>query len=87
MSHTIEDGYRLYNERKFKEAFDALYDAAALQNNSEAQYYLGMMYHDGDGVDKDMDKAIKWWSKARRNGHVDAANKMSEISTSTKNMF
>ncbi len=87
MSHTTEDGYRLYNEKKFKEAFDALYDAALFHNNAEAQYYLGMMYHDGDGVAQDIDKAIKWWSKARRNGHVDAANKMSEISTSTKNMF
>lgn len=87
MSNTVEDGYRLYNERKFKEAFDALFDAAAYENNSEAQYYIGMMYHDGDGVEKNVDSAIKWWKKARRNGHVHAASRMAEIFTSTKNMF
>ena len=87
MSYTIEDGYRLYNEKKFKEAFDTLFDAAAYENNSEAQYYIGMMYYDGTGVEKNIDKAVKWWTKARRSGHVDAASRMAEISITTKNMF
>jgi len=87
MSNTVEDGYKLYNERKFKEAFDALFDAAAYDNNSEAQYFIGMMYHEGDGVEKNLDSAIKWWTKARRNGHVHAASRMAEISITTKNMF
>lgn len=87
MSKTLEDGYRLYNERKFKESFELLFDAAAYENNSEAQYYIGMMYQDGDGVEKSIDKAVKFWTKARRNGHVDAASRMAEISITTKNMF
>ncbi len=43
MPLTEEDGYRLYNERKFKEAFDILFDKAAYENNAEAQYYIGKM--------------------------------------------
>ncbi len=87
MSYTIEDGYRFYNEKRFKEAFDTLFDAAAYENSSEAQFYIGMMYYHGDGVEKSEDKALKFWTKARRNGHVDAASRMAEISITTKNMF
>ncbi len=87
MSYTIEDGYKLYNEQKFEESFIALFDAATYENNSEAQYYIGMMYCDGSGVAKNIDKALKYWTKARRNGHVDAASRMAEISITTKNMF
>lgn len=87
MGFTTEDAYKLYNDKRFKEAFDALFDAAAYENNHEAQFYLGMMYFHGDGVEKNLDKAVKWWTKARRGGHVDAASRMAEISITTKNMF
>jgi hypothetical protein len=87
MNVDLQEGYRLYNERKFKEAYDILFDAALYGNNGEAQYYLGMMYFYGDGVNEDLEAAKKWWQKAVRNGQVDAANRLSELSTSTKNMF
>lgn len=87
MQHSVDDGYVLYNERKFKEAFDALYDAAAYENNAEAQYFIGLMYFHGDGVAKSVENAQKFWKKALRNGHIDAANQLSHISTSTKHMF
>ncbi|MBU1658492.1 SEL1-like repeat protein [bacterium] len=87
MALTTQDGYNLYNERKFKEAFDILFDAAAYENNAEAQYFVGKMYRDGDGVEKSLENALKWWKKARQNGQRDAAFQMSEIQTSTKNMF
>ena len=87
MSTTLEDGYRFYNERKFTEAYAALYDAAAYENNGEAQYYIGMMYRNGFGVEKSEEQAMHWWTKARRNGQRNAAFALSEIKTSTKNMF
>ncbi|MDD2790108.1 MAG: hypothetical protein PHU40_05510 [Sulfurimonas sp.] len=87
MSLTVEDGFRLYEERKFTEAFEILFDAAAYKNNGEAQYYVGLMYRNGFGVEASEEKAITWWTKARRNGQRDAAFAMSEINTSTKNMF
>lgn len=87
MQYSVDDGYKLYNERKFKEAFDALYDAAAYENNAEAQYYIGLMYMHGDGVEKSVESAQKFWRKALQRGHIDAANQLSHISTSTKYMF
>ena len=87
MSNVIDTGFNLYNEKKFKEAYDLLFEEAAYNNNAEAQYLVGKMCHDGDGVEKSVDEAMKWWKKATRNGQRDAAFAMSEIKTSTKNMF
>jgi len=87
MSLTVEDGFKLYNERKFKEAFEMLFDFAAYENDGEAQYLIGKMYREGDGVKQSESDAIRWWTKARRNGQRDAAFQMSEIQTSTKMIF
>lgn len=87
MSHETLDGFTLYGQQRYKEAYDALYESAAFGRDAEAQYYLGMMYFYGDGVEKDAKKAEEWWKKAMRNGSIDAANRLSEISTSTKHAF
>lgn len=87
MQNSVENGYKLYNDRKFEEAFEALYDAAAYENNAEAQYYIGLMYFHGDGVEKNIESAQKFWKKALQRGHIDAANQLSHIATSTKYMF
>jgi TPR repeat protein len=87
MSNIVEDGFALYNERKFKEAFEILFDEAAYKNSAEAQYLIGKMYRDGDGVEQNLENALRWWKKARQNGQRDAAFQMAEIQTTTKNMF
>lgn len=87
MATLIDEAYELYNQRKFKEVFDCIYDAAAYENNGEAQYLLGRLYYHGDGVEKSEENALKWWTKARRNGQRDAAFQMAQIRVSTKNMF
>ena len=46
-----------------------------------------MIYFYGEGVEKDIDQAMEWWKKAMRNGHTDAAYRLSEIATSTKTTF
>jgi TPR repeat protein len=40
------------------------YRQAAEQGNAQAQYDLGMAYHNGTGVPKDDIEARKWWLKA-----------------------
>jgi TPR repeat protein len=87
MAATLQEGIALYNEKKFEEAYEVFYPLAAYERNAEAQFYLGMMYHDGEGVEKDIDKAIGWWKKAMREGHQEAAYSLSEINTSTKTTF
>lgn len=45
----------------------------ALNGNHDAEFELGVMFHDGDGVDQDYSKAIEWYTKAARGGNRQAA--------------
>lgn len=48
----------------------------ALQNDSAAQYSLGMKYASGDGTAKDYHAALSWFLKAADNGNPRAAVKI-----------
>ena len=41
----------------------------AEQGNAEAQFNVGLMYYEGDGVEQDYAEAAKWFSKASEKGH------------------
>jgi len=45
---------------------------SAEQGNAEAQFRLGVIYGNGDGVDIDHDAAIEWFNQAARQGHENA---------------
>lgn len=53
------------------QAMDALHRSAE-QGHAEAQFRLGVIYGNGDGVDIDHQKAMSWFSKAARQGHENA---------------
>lgn len=44
----------------------------AAQGVPDAQYELGRIYHDADGVSQDLTESLKWVRKAAAQGHVDA---------------
>lgn len=46
--------------------------ALAEQGDAEAQFVLGTMYRDGQGVEKNLEETLKWWEMAAELGHVDA---------------
>jgi len=83
----LYDGIEAYDAQEFEKAYRLLYPLGAYKRNAEAQFYLGMMYFYGEGVEKDIDQAMEWWKKAMRQGHQDAAYRLSEIKTSTKTTF
>lgn len=85
--NTLDDGIAAYEAEDFTKAHEILYPLAAYNRNSDAQFYLGMIYFYGEGVEKDIEKATDWWKKAMRGGNVDAAYRLSEIATSTKTTF
>lgn len=84
---SLSEAILAYNERRYDDAYTLFYPEAAYRNDAEAQYYLGMMHHDGDGADRDLSEAKKWWKKAMRQKHREAAYALSELETSTKNSF
>ena len=42
------------------------------EGHADAQYNLGAMYANGEGVPQDSVKAVEWWQKAATQGHADA---------------
>ena len=45
---------------------------AAEQGEPVAQYCIGIMYENGDGVEKDYKKAKEWYEKSAKQGNVEA---------------
>lgn len=63
----IDDAMRAYNERDH-----ATLRSLAAQGNSMAQYNLGFMYSNGEGVTKNDAKAARWYRLAAEQGNVPA---------------
>lgn len=73
------DGY----SGEFQEANDAYaqgnftsavvkYTIAAEAGDKSAQYALASMYHDGEGVTRDHERAAYWYTQAAQRGHTEA---------------
>ncbi len=45
---------------------------AANQGDTQAQYNLGFMYYEGEGVPQDYAKAVEWYQKAANQGNTQA---------------
>ena len=50
----------------------------AEQGNVKAQYQLGLMYDEGQGVPKDHKTAMKWYKLAADQGHEGAQHTLTE---------
>ena len=53
-----------------------LYKKGAKQGDADAQYNLGYMYENGDGVERDDNIAAEWYEKAAAQGHAKAQNNL-----------
>lgn len=59
----------------------------AEMGNADAQFYLGRIYQEGEreeagaykGVERNLDEAVKWLSKAAAQGHERAAAALAEM--------
>jgi TPR repeat protein len=78
-----------FNNNNVEASFEA-FSVLASDGDAESQYFLALHYMEGDGVEKDMQKAIYWLKKAVKKSHVDAASLLMEcdsVSTSHTNRF
>ena len=57
---------------KDKEEAVELFRKAAEQGNAFAQWNLGVMYYQGQGVEQDFKEAFKWYQKAADQGEANA---------------
>ena len=59
----IDEGREAYGQRNFEKALKD-FRSLAESNNDEAQFFLGVMYENGDGVSQDYEEAKKWYVRA-----------------------
>lgn len=71
-------GQRAYAQTDFAGAFRRFHEAAA-QGNANAQYYLGVMYADGQGTQRNFEEAARWWEKAAARNHADALYSLARL--------
>lgn len=70
-ANTLEEAKAKLAEKDFAAAH-AIYLSLANQNDAKACYNLGLMYQDGDGVAKNLDEAVKWYTKSADLGYKEA---------------
>ena len=67
----FEDGMNAFTKGNFKQAI-ALFKPLALQGDDKAQFNLGFMYSNGQGVAQDYVEAVKWYKLAAAQGNASA---------------
>ena len=74
-AQTDYGGYLLTNQYTTKNAVEArrYLSMAAEKQQHNAEFLLGQIYCNGDGVEKDITQAAMWWIKAYDGGRRDAA--------------
>jgi len=67
----FEEGMNALLEGNFAEAY-CQWKPLAHRGYAEAQYNLGWLYANGNGLNVDMEAANRWWLAAAEQGHADA---------------
>ncbi len=78
-------GLKCYDKGDYDASFEYWTKAAELED-IEAHFHLGRMYEDGEGVEKDMEKAVHHLEKAAIGGHPEARNNLACIEGKNGNM-
>ncbi len=67
----FEGAYKAFRNRDHETALRE-FGALAEQGDARAQFYLGVMYQNGQGVTKESAEAAKWYLRSTEQGHPDA---------------
>jgi uncharacterized protein len=74
----FESGLEAYTVGGFEQAARE-WAPLAEQGDTAAQYHLGLLYEEGQGVPRDYDLARYWYLRAAQKGYVDAYFSLGEI--------
>ena len=70
-SSDFDKGLTAYNNGDYATALKE-WKPLAEEGDVDAQYYLGVLYDNGDGVPQDYKEAVRWYKLAAEQGDVDA---------------
>lgn len=78
---TQKSAAQLRESNNYDDRYNAVrwYQKTALQGNAKSQYWLGIMFLDGNGITEDEDEAMQWISLAAKQGHKDAEKLLSHL--------
>lgn len=68
----FEAGLFAYSMGNYEEAARE-FRACALRGETHGEYYLGLLYEEGQGLERDYEQARHWYLQAARKGDTDAA--------------
>jgi TPR repeat protein len=72
---SLETATKHFAVREYAAAFD-LFEPLAERGDGDAQFYLGIMYFYGHGVEKNYWKAGSWYRRSAEQGNADAQNNL-----------
>ncbi len=64
-----ESALKNYKEGRFKSAFLLFCDTEELP---ESKFYIGLSFEKGNGVNKNLEEAVRWYSQSAIEGHPSA---------------
>ena len=71
----FQDGVDAYERKDYKTAYK-LFLPYAEQGDASAQYNLGQMYYEGQGVPQNYKEAVKWYRLAAEQGNASAQSNL-----------
>lgn len=71
----LDEGVAAYEQGNYAKAVQEFRSLAA-QGHASAQFNLGVMYGNGQGVAQDYQEAVKWYRLAAAQGHADAQSNL-----------
>lgn len=70
---SVSDAINAYELKEF-DAASRGFLSAARAGDPTAQFYLGLMYNNGQGVERDVGEATRWLQQSAANGYAPARN-------------
>ena len=77
-SGDLEDGLAAMERKEYTTALSK-FRSAAEQGNAVAQYNLGEVYENGNGVKRDYKEALRWYLLAAKQGHAEAQKNIGKM--------
>ena len=75
----FNDGVVTYLMGDYEKSFTTMQSLAETSDHGYAQYYMGMMYMKGQGVEQDYKNASKWFRKASEKAIPQAQYKLGDL--------
>ncbi len=72
-SADLESAEKSYDAGEYEDAFIQFLELAE-KGDVEAQFWIGYLFQDGEGVAKDLEESFSWFKSAADNGHAQSQN-------------